>query len=113
MYNILKINYFLLFIGFLLTINDLLSFGLCKYIYSDNLNIFYLLIPTIMYSFQIPIFFYGLKTSSMSVLNIVWNLMSSILVTFVGLFYFKEKISNIKKIAVFLGIFSLILFSFD
>jgi multidrug transporter EmrE-like cation transporter len=49
----------------------------------------------------------------MTVLNIVWNLMSIILVTCLGLFYFKEKISNVKTIALVLGLFSLFLFSLD
>jgi len=113
MKRFLSITFYTYFIGFLLTINDLLSFGMCKYIYANNINIRYLFIPTIMYCLQIPLFFYGLNVSSMAVLNIIWNLMSSLLVTFLGLFYFKEKISNIKTIALFLGLLSLILFSLD
>ena len=106
-------NYHLFLVGLLLTINDLISFGLCKYIFLQNINIIYLLIPTIMYAFQIPLFFYGINYSSMTVLNIVWNLMSIILVTCLGLFYFKEKISNVRTIALVLGLFSLFLFSLD
>jgi drug/metabolite transporter (DMT)-like permease len=113
MKDILSFNFYSLFIGFLLTINDLLSFGMCKYIHSNNINIYYLLLPSIMYGFQIPLFFYGLNVSSMTELNIIWNLMSIILVTILGLFYFKEKISGIKTIALFLGLVSLILFSLD
>jgi drug/metabolite transporter (DMT)-like permease len=113
MKSILSSGVYSLFIGFILTINDLLSFGLCKYIHSNNINIYYLLIPTIMYGFQMPLFFYGLNVSSMAELNIIWNLMSIILVTILGLFYFKEKISNMKTIALFLGLASLMLFSLD
>lgn len=100
-------------IGILLSMNDLLSFGICKYIYNNNINNYYILIPAIMYGFQIPLFFYGLRLSSMAALNIIWNLMSIILVTVLGLFYFKEKISHIKTIAIILGLFSLVLFSLD
>ena len=106
-------TFYLFLIGFLLTINDLLSFGICKYIYLNKLNNYFLFIPSIMYSFQIPLFYYGITYSSMAVLNIVWNLMSIILVTCLGLFYFNEKISNIKTIALVLGLFSLLLFSLD
>jgi EamA domain-containing membrane protein RarD len=113
MKTLLPNGFYSIFIGFLLTINDLLSFGLCKYIHSNKINIFYLLLPSIMYGFQIPLFFYGLNVSSMAELNIIWNLMSIILVTILGLFYFKEKISNMKTIALFLGLVSLILFSLD
>jgi hypothetical protein len=41
-------NYNLFLVGLLLTINDLISFGLCKYIFLQNINIIYLLIPTII-----------------------------------------------------------------
>ena len=109
----LSTNYHLFLVGLLLTINDLLSFGLCKYIFLQNTNIYYLWIPTIMYAFQIPLFYYGIHYSSMAILNIIWNLLSIILVTCLGLFYFKEKISNIKTIALVLGLFSLLLFSLD
>lgn len=84
-------NFYLFFIGFLLTINDLISFGICKFIYLNNINYYYLLIPSFFYAFQIPLFYYGITFSSMAVLNIIWNLMSIIFVTFLGLFYFKEK----------------------
>jgi drug/metabolite transporter (DMT)-like permease len=106
-------TFYLFLIGFLLTINDLLSFGICKYFYLNKLSYYYLIIPSIMYAFQIPLFYFGITYSSMAVLNIVWNLMSIILVTCLGLFYFNEKISNIKTIALVLGLFSLLLFSLD
>jgi len=106
-------NIFVLFIGLMLTLNDVLSFGICKYIFLNNINTYYLLIPSIMYSFQITLFYYGLNVTSMAVLNIIWNLLSSILVTILGLFYFEEKITNLKFYAILLGLFSLFLFLID
>jgi hypothetical protein len=97
----------------MLTLNDVLSFGICKYIFLNNINTYYLLIPSIMYSFQITLFYYGLNVTSMAVLNIIWNLLSSILVTILGLFYFEEKITNLKFYAILLGLFSLFLFLID
>ena len=47
----------------------------------------------------------------MSELNIVWNIFSSILVTIMGVYIFSEKLDNIKKLAILLGIVSIILFS--
>ena len=106
-------NIFILFIGFILTLNDVLSFGICKYIFLKNINTYYLIIPSIMYFFQIPLFYYGLNVTSMAVLNIVWNLLSSIAVTIVALIYFKEKITNLQFYAILVGLFSLFLFSID
>lgn len=108
-----RFNFFIIFIVFLLTLNDILCFSLCKYIYLHNLNIYYLILPTIMYGLHIPLFFYGLRISSMAVLNIVWNLLSSILVLLLGIIYFKEKISWIKIIALGMGLCSLGLLTID
>jgi multidrug transporter EmrE-like cation transporter len=102
-----------LIIGLILSLNDIISFSLTKYLSLHKFNQLFIIIPAIMYSFQIPIFYYGLSNCSMVVLNIIWNLMSSILVSIIGTFYFKEKISLIKKIAIIIGILSLILFSID
>jgi drug/metabolite transporter (DMT)-like permease len=49
----------------------------------------------------------------MAVLNIVWNLLSSILVLLLGIIYFKEKISWIKIIALGMGLCSLGLLTID
>ena len=59
------------------------------------------------------LFYYGLKSTSMTELNIVWNIFSSILVTILGIYYFSEKLNNIKTIAVLLGIISIVLFSLN
>jgi hypothetical protein len=101
-------------IGFFLALNDLLSFYLTKNYYLKNLT-FGLggILPMFLYSFQIPLFYYGLKTTSMTVLNITWNLFSNILVTLMGIFYFQEEITGLKKVAIVLALSSIILFSVD
>ena len=38
----------------------------------------------------------GLGKTSMSVLNITWNLISNVLVTLIGIYYFGERINNLK-----------------
>jgi len=112
-YKKFNLNMYILFIGLLLTINDVMSFSITKYINLKKFNINFLLFPSLMYSFQIPLFFYALKFSNMSFINIIWNLLSTILVTLIGLFYFKEKVSRIQIYAILLGLISLILFSID
>jgi len=66
-----------------------------------------------MYSFQIPLFYYGISITSMAVLNIIWNLISSCLVTFVAIFYFKEKITIMKVYGIIFGLISLFIFAID
>jgi len=103
-----------LLVGFLLSLNDIISFGLVKKYNLKQLGVTIgLIIPMILYSFQIPLFSYGLKATSMVILNITWNLLSNVLVTLMGLFYFKEKVSGLKTVAILLAFSSLILFSVD
>jgi multidrug transporter EmrE-like cation transporter len=102
-------------IGLLLSLVDIISFSLTKYIFNhkSTLNLLWLSIPFLFYGSQIGLFYYGLKYSTMAELNIVWNILSSFLVTFVGYYLFKEKISNMKMIAIALGIVSLLLFTIN
>jgi hypothetical protein len=101
-------------IALILACNDIISFGLVKTYYLKQVSYTVgLLLPTILYSFQIPLFYYGLKTTSMTILNITWNLLSNILITLMGIFYFKEKINGLKTGATLLAFSSLILFYLD
>jgi multidrug transporter EmrE-like cation transporter len=100
-------------IAFILAINDVFSFGMTKNILQTNKELYWLAIPMILYAIQILIFYYGLKSTSMTILNKMWNLISNILITILGIYFFKEKINNIKTIALLLGFISIILFAVD
>ena len=98
----------------LLTLNDILSFGLVK---SYALHRFAIgigmIVPMVLYSLQMPLFYLGLQHTSMAILNISWNLASNILVTLVGIFYFREQITHMKTAAILLALSSLGLFALD
>jgi drug/metabolite transporter (DMT)-like permease len=66
-----------------------------------------------MYFIQPLIFLNGLNFTGMTLLNLGWDLMSTILVTLIGVFYFKENITGTKGIGVLLAIISVILFGID
>jgi drug/metabolite transporter (DMT)-like permease len=74
-----------------------------------------LVVPLAMlvYSFQPVVFLRSLKFESLTVMNLMWDVMSDIGVTAVGLFYFKEKISKYKKLGVLLSVVSIILLSYE
>jgi multidrug transporter EmrE-like cation transporter len=59
------------------------------------------------------IFLTGLKHTQLTILNPVWDLTSVILVTFFGLFVFKEKLSTTKLIGVALSFIALTLMTVD
>jgi multidrug transporter EmrE-like cation transporter len=100
-------------IGLILAITDILSFSITKYINVHNSYILLLIIPFILYGCQILIFYYGLNNVSMSELNIIWNVFSSILVSIIGIYIFSEKINLIKCTALITGIISIILFTIN
>jgi multidrug transporter EmrE-like cation transporter len=42
-------------------------------------------------------------------MNLLWDVMSDVLVTAIGLYYFSEKLSNMKKTGVILSMISIVL----
>jgi multidrug transporter EmrE-like cation transporter len=102
-----------LLIAFILAINDVISFGIAKLTFLKTYSISWLAIPIILYGLQLPIFYYGLKFSSMTILNISWNLISNILVSLIGFFYFKEKIDNIEMVGLIFAFLSIACFTYD
>ena len=100
-------------VAFILAINDVFSFGITKNIMQTNKEPYWLAIPMILYAIQILIFSYGLKSTSMTVLNIMWNLISNILVTILGIYFFKEKINDLKSVALLFAFVSIVLFTID
>ena len=72
------------------------------------------MIPAVLlYSITPLIFLMGLKNSNLTVMNLVWDLMSDVLVTFFGLFIFKEKLSFTKMAGVALSFVALALMTID
>lgn len=105
-----------LIIFLILSINDVISFSITKEVFLGiNLSsLYWLTIPFLLYGSQILLFYYGLtKINSMAVLNIYWNLISSIIVSLIGFFYYKEQINSLKTIAILLGFVSIFVFIID
>jgi len=65
---------------------------------------------TAFYALQPFLFLKALKFEGMAVVNLIWNLTSSVVVTLIGIFYFGEKIKGLRMLAVGMALFSLILF---
>ena len=65
-----------------------------------------------IYALQPFLFLKALTFESMLATNLVWNLVSSVVVTLLGVFYFKESVKGLRLLAVTIGILSLVLFAF-
>jgi len=73
----------------------------------------YVPLGMIIYGLQPLIFLQSLRFESMTVMNILWDLISDIIVTITGIFYFKEPISSIKQLALGFAFISIVLFAYD
>lgn len=71
-----------------------------------------LTLGTLAYSLEPYIFFTSLKYESLTTMNLIWDLTSDIVVTLVGVFYFKESIKGLRWLAVLFALFSLGLFAY-
>ena len=70
-----------------------------------------ILISMLIYSIHPIIFLESLKTNGLIIMNLLFDVISDIIITCVGLFYFSEKLTSIKKVGVSLSIISVILLS--
>jgi len=95
--------------GTALATNDVIALGLLKAIHLEWLSNYYFIIPVILYSLQPFLFFQSLTFETMTVMNIIWDLLSDVLVTISGVYIFKEKISNTKFMGIILAMVSMFL----
>jgi hypothetical protein len=73
----------------------------------------WMVVPFLLYAASPFIFLVGLRGETLTILNLVWDLTSDIVVTFIGLALFAEKISSVKKIGVALSFISLVLMTYE
>lgn len=71
-----------------------------------------LTLGTLVYSLEPYVFFTSLKYESLTAMNLIWDLSSDIIVTLVGVFYFKESIKGLRWLAIVFALFSLGLFAY-
>jgi len=91
---------------------DVTTFPIVKYV-SMGLDPVWMIIPMFLYAFEPLILLKSLTHESLTVMNIMWDLMSVVLVTCMGLFYFNEKISLTKICGVILSIISIGLLTYE
>lgn len=110
MYILSQFNLNALGWGGLLALNDSIILSLLK-AYSVGWikwgGVF--IIAMISYALQPLIFYQGLNGNGLTVMNLLWDVMSDVMVTAIAFFYFNEKLSRFKKAGVLLSFISIIL----
>ena len=98
--------------GLALALMDSVSFPFVKNV-SLGLNPMWMIVPTILYSFSPQILLQALKTESLVIMNLLWDLLSDILITVICLFFFKETLSPMKILGVCLSFVSIFLMTYN
>jgi len=99
-----------IFIGLCLALVDIVSMTITKQINLGTIQQNWIAIACILYGGQMLIFNYGLSTTSMTTLNLTWNLFSNVVITLIGLYYFKENITHLESYGIGFALFALFLF---
>lgn len=98
--------------GLIMASLDATLLSVIKIVSKDQAKLIrWMVIPTILYAIQPWIFLGSLQFESMIVMNLMWDLISNILVTGVGFLYFKESIGPYKKLGVIFSFLSIFLMS--
>lgn len=63
----------------------------------------WMVLPTLIYALQPWIFLQSLSFETLTVMNLLWDMTSDVLVTLVGLLYFEEELSSRKMAGVVLS----------
>lgn len=100
-----------IFIAFLMAMIDVITLPLIKKIYVENWGIWWMILPVIIYAVQPLIFYYSMKYTTMTNMNMMWDVASDILVTLIGVFILHETIGISAKLGILFGFLSLFFFS--
>jgi multidrug transporter EmrE-like cation transporter len=102
-----------IFFGTLLALLDIGMMGLSKMVSIGQVS-WNIGVPTAMaiYSLEPLIFIRALKYEGMVVTNLVWNLVSDIIVTLQGILIFGEKIKNLRWVAIGMSLVALAIFAY-
>lgn len=102
----------LMFASMMVTI-DLIAFSILKKVAQHAIIPGLVLLSMGLYAIQPYILLQALSVETLVVMNILWNLLSSIFVAFLGIFILGEKINKHKLFGIVLGIIALFLCTFE
>ena len=103
-----------IFFGIVMALVDITMMGTLKFV--DQGKLAYAIglpIAILLYAFQPYVFLKAMSHSNMLTTNLIWNLASNIMVTLLGVLFFKEKIKGLKWLAICLSLFSLGIFAYS
>jgi multidrug transporter EmrE-like cation transporter len=98
--------------GIYLAVSDVFNLGILKGVRSGLIkNAAWIIVPTFVYAFQPLVFFQGIAHTSMTALNLTWDVLSDVLVTATGIFFFKEKLGLKQQLGILFALIAVFLLS--
>lgn len=73
----------------------------------------WMMVPAILYAGSPFLFLAALRQETLTIMNLVWDLTSDLVVSIIGLFVFKETISPIKFLGICVSLIGLLLMSWE
>ena len=102
----------MLFHGLILALIDATVLPLLKLRFTHKVTgLWPLVVAFLAYGSQTLIFFNSLRYETMTVMNVLWDVMSDIIVTLIGLFVLKEVVTMKKLAGIGFGVVALYLLS--
>lgn len=102
-----------IFFGVVMALLDIVMMSTAKMVSTNQISYAVgLPFATIAYSVQPYIFLKALAFEDMTVVNLVWNLVSDVIVTLQGVFIFGESIKGLRWLAICMSIVSLTIFAY-
>jgi multidrug transporter EmrE-like cation transporter len=98
--------------GTYMAIVDVFMLGLLKAINLGWVSSTLVFLPTLIYAMQPWVFLASLKFESLTVMNLLWDVLSDVLVTAMGLLFFKETITRTKMVGVALSFVTIFLLTY-
>jgi len=106
------LDYTAILYGSVMALIDVGMLGLVKEVSKSSIkHLGVMIIPSLVYAIQPWVFLSALRTESMTVMNLMWDLVSDVLVSLLGIFYFGEKIGTVRMAGLALAFVSLTLMS--
>lgn len=77
--------------------------------YSKTYNFAYIIAACILYGLLVPyIILISLNYNGIGTVNLLWNIITTVSMIFIGYYLFNEKINNLHFISLFLGVSSIV-----
>jgi multidrug transporter EmrE-like cation transporter len=107
-----QLNWRTLGFGLLFGTLDSIALPIVKGVH-NGLSSLWMIVPVLIYATTPFVFLKALEKETMTIMNLVWDLTSDLVVTFIGLVVFAESVSPVKAVGIGFSLIGLFLMSYE